>query len=156
MATLDNAIQIEAPPGTVWAALTTLDALHAYDPGVKVARLLDGPREGVGASRHCDLLPKGWFRERVTEWVPGQSLAFELFECSLPVKRLTHRYSIVAQGSGTVVRQRMEYQLKGGLFGRALDALVVRRKWDAGIKGFFAGLKRHVESEQRSGTRVVQ
>lgn len=156
MATLDNAIQIDASPDTVWAVLTKLDALHAYDPGVRLARLLDGPREGVGATRQCDLRPKGWFRERVTEWVPGQSLAFELFECSLPVKSLTHRYSIVAHGSGTVVRQRMEYQLKGGLFGRALDMLVVRRKWDGGIKGFFDGLKRHVESAQRSGPHVVQ
>ncbi|HYE85929.1 MAG TPA: SRPBCC family protein, partial [Vicinamibacterales bacterium] len=146
MATLDNSIEIDAPPDRVWAALTRLDALDAYDPGVKKATLLEGPREGVGARRHCDLAPTGWFRERVIDWVPDQSLAFELFECSLPVKSLTHRYAIVARGSRTIVRQRMEYHLKGGAFGRIMDALVVRRKWDAGIKGFFAGLKHHVES----------
>lgn len=146
MAILDNSIEIDGPPERVWAALTRLDALQAYDPGVKKATLLEGPREGVGARRQCDLHPKGWFRERVIDWVPVQSLAFELFECSLPVKSLTHRYVLVAQGSKTLVRQRMAYRLKGGAFGRVMDALVVRRKWDAGIKGFFAGLKRHVES----------
>src|SRR5712692_4607221 len=142
MAILENMIEIDAPPDRVWAALAALEALDRYDPGVKKSSVLEGPREGVGATRHCDLQPKGWFRERVTEWVPGQALAFELFACNLPVKRLTYRYSLVANGSGTVVRQRMEYRLKGGPLGMLLDSLVVRRKWDAGIKGFFAGLKR--------------
>ena len=27
------------------------------------------------------------------------------------------------------------------------DALVVRRKWDAGVKAFFAGLKHYVEAQ---------
>ncbi len=148
MAILDNSIEIDAPPDRVWTALTRLDALDTYDPGVKKATLLEGPREGVGAGRQCDLHPKGWFRERVIDWVPSQSLAFELFACSLPVKSLTHRYALVAHGSGTLVRQRMEYRLKGGPFGQVLDAIVVRRKWDAGIKGFLAGLKRHVEGER--------
>ena len=52
---------------------------------------------------------------------------------------------LVTFGAATVVRQRMEYELKLGVVGKLMDRLVVRRKWDAGIKGFFAGLKRHVE-----------
>jgi hypothetical protein len=32
------------------------------------------------------------------------------------------------------------------LAGTVLDALFVRRKWDAGIRSFFAGLKRYVEA----------
>jgi len=44
----------------------------------------------------------------------------------------------------------MEYQLKFGPFGRLLDALVVRKKWDAGIRGFFSGLKKYVESGGQS------
>jgi carbon monoxide dehydrogenase subunit G len=30
--------------------------------------------------------------------------------------------------------------------GTVLDALLVRRKWDAGVKSFFSGLKRYVEA----------
>jgi hypothetical protein len=32
-------------------------------------------------------------------------------------------------------------QLKFGALGRLLDAMMVRRKWAAGIRGFFHGLK---------------
>ena len=42
--------------------------------------------------------------------------------------------------------QRMEYQLKWGVFGRLLDTMILRRKWDQGVKDFFTGLKKQVET----------
>jgi ribosome-associated toxin RatA of RatAB toxin-antitoxin module len=88
----------------------------------------------------------GWFRERVTTWEAQRELAFELYECTLPVRRLKHRYTLTADGNATRVEQRMEYELKFGLVGAALDVIAVRRKWDAGIKAFFLGLKAEVEA----------
>ena len=44
------------------------------------------------------------------------------------------------------MRQHMEYELKFGPVGKLLDAVAVRKKWDAGIKGFFDGLKHFVET----------
>jgi ligand-binding SRPBCC domain-containing protein len=149
MTVLENSIHIAAPPEKVWAALAALDQLHHIDPGVRKSVVVTAAREGVGAARQCDLAPGGWFREKVAEWRPGQALAFELFECTLPVRRLGHRYTFTATDGGTLVSQRMEYVLKYGVLGQVLDALMVRRKWDAGIKTFFAGLKRHVETGSR-------
>jgi len=37
---------------------------------------------------------------------------------------------------------------------RLLDALVVRKKWDAGIRGFFSGLKRLIAGSRREGISV--
>jgi hypothetical protein len=73
-------------------------------------------------------------------------MSFELFECTLPVRRLRHSYTLTQDGAGTTVHQRMEYELKLGPIGALMDALMVRRKWDAGIKEFFAGLKQYVET----------
>jgi hypothetical protein len=149
MTVLENSIQIEAPPDAVWSVLGALDALDQYDPGVKKSQLLAGPKDGVGASRRCDLAPGGWFHERVTEWHPHEVMAFELFECTLPVKRLEHRYTLTPKDGGTLVMQTMEYELKFGPLGWAMDALMVRRKWNEGIRGFFSGLKAHVETGSR-------
>ena len=44
----------------------------------------------------------------------------------------------------------MEYELKFGLLGKLLDVVMVRRKWSEGIRGFFSGLKRFVEADERS------
>jgi ligand-binding SRPBCC domain-containing protein len=146
MTVLETSIRIDATPDRVWRVLASLDALDRYDPGVKKSEVISTAREGTGAERKRELAPGGWFKERVAEWKPSTSLSFELFECTLPVRRLHHRYELGADGDATVVRQRMEYALKLGPIGTLLDALVVRRKWRAGIDGFFAGLKEFVET----------
>jgi ligand-binding SRPBCC domain-containing protein len=146
MTTLHNEIVVDAPPAAVWSVLSTLDVLHEYDPGVRLAKRVGEVPAGLGAARRCELAPSGWFEERVVEWDPDSRIAFELFDCTLPVRRLRHTYELTAEGGSTRVTQRMEYELKYGLLGALLDRAVVRRQWDAGIKGFFTGLKRRVES----------
>ena len=154
MTVLENSIRIDAPPEKVWSVLASLDALDQYDPGVTKTEVVTPSQEGPGAARRCDLAPGGWFKEKVVDWKPNESLSFELFECSLPVRRLKHSYTLTPDGSGTVVRQRMEYELKFGPVGKLMDAIMVRKKWDAGIKGFFAGLKHYVETGRRPSTKV--
>ncbi len=149
MTVLENSIRINAPPEKVWSVLASLDALDRYDPGVKKSEIISSSREGPGSARRCDLVPGGWFKEKVVAFEPHRKLSFELFECALPVRRLKHDYTLTAEGDGTLVRQRMEYELKLGPIGRLMDAVLVRRKWDAGIKGFFAGLKHYVETGNR-------
>jgi len=129
MTVLENEIRIDAPPEKVWSALASLDALAEYDPGVSKAEVVSETKQGPGAARKCDLAPGGWFKERVGTWRPNEALSFELYECTLPVRALRHSYTLVADAGGTL-----------------LDALIVRRKWSAGIHGFFSGLKRYVES----------
>jgi hypothetical protein len=146
MTLLENSIHIDASPEAVWRVLATLDILQQYDPGVTKSALLPGPREGIGAARRCDLAPGGWFEERVTAWTPHAAIGFELFACTLPVKGLKHRYTLTPTDGGTLVTQRMLYTLKFGPLGWAMDALMVRRKWNEGIRGFFTGLKTLVET----------
>jgi ligand-binding SRPBCC domain-containing protein len=118
MTTLTNRVTITAPREAVWRALTTLDLLDQY----------------------------GWFVEQVVTWEPRQALGFELVTCSLPVAQLRHDYTLSQEGTDTVVTQVMTYDLKYGPAGRVLDAVMMRRQWDRGIKGFLAGLQHHVES----------
>ena len=155
MTVLENSIRIDAPPDEVWSVLASLDLLDRYDPGVTKSEIVTSSREGPGSARRCELKPGGWFKEKVTDWTPNESLSFELFECSLPVRRLKHSYSLTRDGSGTIVRQRMEYELKFGTIGRLMDAVMLRKKWDAGIKGFFGGMKQYVESSQHATTKEL-
>jgi ligand-binding SRPBCC domain-containing protein len=150
MTVLENRIRIEAPPEKVWSVLASLDALAEYDPGVAKSAIVSEAKQGPGAARRCDLAPGGWFEERVASWRPNEALSFELYECTLPLRSLRHSYTLVPDGGGTLVSQRMEYRLKFGPLGKLLDAMFVRKKWNAGIRGFFLGLKRYVESGGRA------
>jgi len=150
MTTLENSIFIAASPEEVWKVLARLDALAEYDPAVAKTRIETQERSGLAAERRCELKDGNWFRERVTEWEPQRALAFELCECSLPVRSLAHRYELTPESGGTRVEQRMHYQLKFGPLGAVFDVLLVRRKWNTGIRSFFDGLKNVVESGDRA------
>ncbi len=146
MTVLENSVHIDAAPEKVWSVLASLDLLDRYDPGVTKSEIITAMRDGLGSARRCDLKPGGWFKEKIADWKPHESLSFELFECTLPVRRLKHSYQLTKDASGTTVHQRMEYELKFGTIGKLMDSMMVRKKWDAGIKGFFAGLKHYVET----------
>lgn len=148
MTVLRNSIHIEAPPERVWAVLARLDALAEYDPSISKSEIRSAKREGVGADRHCEIKAGGWFRERVTVWEHERQLEFTLFDCTLPVRKLRHHYQLVEERGGTRVEQIQEYALKYGPLGTMLDALFVRRKWDTGVRSFFAALKSYVEGRQ--------
>ncbi len=156
MTTLTNQITIAAPRRAVWQALTDLDLLDQYDPGVRSSQLVGEQASGLGAQRRCDLRPAGWFIERVAVWRPEEALAFELVTCSFPVSSLRHDYTLTQAadhtGARTLVTQVMRYELKYGPAGKALDVAVMRRQWDRGIKGFLHGLQRHVQAQHAAPT----
>lgn len=147
MATIRNEITIDAPVEKVWLHLTDLELLEKYDPTVKGSKLVSNERTGIGAKRKVDMADgKNWFEEKVTVFEPNRALTYELTACSFPVHKLSHTYSFETTGKATKVRQVMEYTVRFGWLGRLLDALIMRRQSDAGIKKFFAGLKSYSES----------
>jgi len=88
-------------------------------------------------------------KERVTVWEPERVHGMEVAESEWPVVFMRWRTELKPDGSGTLVRQDFEYQVKFGLLGKLMDALMMRRRLDQGISDVFAGLKRYVESGTR-------
>jgi ribosome-associated toxin RatA of RatAB toxin-antitoxin module len=147
MATLHNEILINGPIDKIWAALTNLELLEKYDPTVRKSRLISTINASIGAARRVDMQDgKNWFEEKLTVFSKNQLLAFELTACSFPVHKLKHSYTFEPFDGRIRVKQVMEYQVKYGLIGIMLDALVVKKQSDVGIKKFLQGLKFHVEN----------
>ena len=78
--TLRHHIRIEAPVEAVWKAVADLVAVQHYNRMVTSARFVSDRREGVGATRRCELKPKGWVEERVWEWSPPRKGIAETFD----------------------------------------------------------------------------
>src|SRR5438552_14697354 len=147
MAIIKNEITINAPIEKIWNLLTDLEMLDKYDPTVKKATLISTEKIGIGAKRKvlmCD--GKNWFDEKITVFKPNEALTYQLTDCSFPIKGLTHSYSFENIGTQTKVKQEMQYTVKFGLFGKLLNAIMIRKQSDTGIKKFFAGLKSYVET----------
>lgn len=147
MATIRNEILIQGPIEKIWAILTNLELLEKYDPTVKRSRLISSQKTNVGAARRVDMLDgKNWFEESLTVFESNESLTFELTACSFPVHKLKHSYSFEQINGKVRVRQVMAYKVKFGLLGKLMDAFIVRRQSDAGVKKFLAGLKSYTEN----------
>ena len=147
MTTIENEIVINAPIENIWNALSNMEKLDQYDPTVKKSTVLTETNSGIGARRKVEMLDgKNWFDETCTVWKPNEALTFELHACSFPVQNLKHSYTFENVGNQVKVRQVMQYSVKFGFLGKILDALVMRKQSDAGIKKFMAGLKSFTET----------
>lgn len=149
MSKLHNTITINAPPEKVWDVLADLEAVQFYNPVVEHARYISPMKEGVGASRQCEMKPDGWVKERVVGWEPKEAITMELYESPWPVNFMRWRTSLVPENGGTRVSQNMEYELKFGPLGKLLDLIVMRRKLNKIIEDTFSNLKGYVEKGAR-------
>ncbi len=145
MSAIENSIRIDAAPPQVWAVLADLEAVAHYNPLISAARRTSPNTAGVGASRHCDLIPKGWVKERVIAWEPVSAIEMELVESQWPVSFMKWRTMLAPEGTGTRVSQLMEYRVKFGVLGKLLDVLVMKRKLHKSIDEIFVNLKNYVE-----------
>jgi uncharacterized membrane protein len=147
MAIIHNEITIDAPIEKIWNALSDIEELDKYDPTVKSSVAITNKKSGIGSRRKVDMKDgKNWFEEECTVWQPNTALTFELQACSFPVHQLKHSYSFQEKAGRITVKQVMEYRVKFGIFGKLLDALMIRKQSDAGIKKFMAGLKKYSEN----------
>jgi len=149
MTTLRHQIRIEAALDAVWHAVAgDLTLVQHYNQMVSSARLVGSQRGDVGAVRRCELKPNGFVEERVWEWTPNKAIGLEVAASEWPIVFMKWKTELEAVGEATLVRQEMSYKLKFGPLGTLMDALVMRRKLDGGIRDLFASLKRYVETSK--------
>lgn len=147
MTTLRHQIRVEAPIDAVWEAIAgDLTAVQHYNQMVSSARLLGNLREGVGATRRCELKPRGFVEERVWEWTPRKAIGLEVAASEWPIVFMKWRTELTDEGKTTLVSQEMSYKLKFGPLGALMDALMMRRKLGTGVRDVFSSLKRYVET----------
>jgi hypothetical protein len=129
MLSLTASACIDADVSTVWNALAQLEAISLWVPAIRHAHC-PGARSGVGAQRICEL--KGaTVRETILEWDEGRAFTYRGEGAPL-MKWATNRWSVEAHGAQTLVTSTAQLELKGGLWGRALEPLA---RWVAEAAG---------------------
>ncbi len=146
MSKLINDITINAPIDKIWSILTDLEILDKTDPTVKKATLISSNKTGLEAKRKVLMQDgKNWFDEKITIFKPNEELAYQLTDCSFPIKALKHSYSFQKNGDQIKVQQVMEYTVKFGVLGILLDKMMIGKQFNSGINKFLNGLKTYAE-----------
>jgi Polyketide cyclase / dehydrase and lipid transport len=140
MTTIHHRYESKASPEQLWHSLSDLTLVETYNPTVKKAHLQGGQKEGVGTIRACDLKPKGKIVERVTVWEQGKAVGLEIVESDWPISRMQWVTRIDPQGAGSVLSQRLDYDMKFGPLGWILNILVLKRNIQKNVGEALAGL----------------
>ena len=145
MTTIRHETSANCPPEKVWALLGDLEAVQRYNPTVRAAKVEGAKRTGVGATRACDLIPKGRVVERVIQWEDGRAVGLEVAESDWPIHFMRWVTKLEPHDGGTRITQALEYRVKFGPIGWLLDRLAMERKLRATLDGVFASLVKHAE-----------
>jgi len=136
--------RVAAAPAAVWAVLADFGNVHRWSPSVAASRLTSTATTGPGCSRACDVRGLGRIEETVTEWTDGRGFAYVATPLG-PLGASRNRWTVAAVPGGSVVEVELAYRVRYGVLGRALHALVMRRKLARLMPAVLAQLAGHVE-----------
>jgi hypothetical protein len=111
-----TAIEVDAPPETVWRHVIAFPPLPAptelvFRAGIAYPLRAEIVGEGVGAVRHC-VFSTGAFVEPITRWEPGRRLSFDVVSQPAPLTEWSPYRSITPPHlDGWLVSRRGEFRL---------------------------------------------
>ena len=145
--TLSSEIEIRAPKLKVWEVLSDVGGIEKFHPLVKKSKTLTIKKDGLGAKRYCELLPMGVMEEQVVEWQEGQSFVMKVVGGKMlpPHKFMEGIIELEEKQEHTLVRFSFRYELKYGLFGRLMDALLIKSQFRKAPPQYVQGLKNYIE-----------
>lgn len=118
----EHIVEIDAPPGTVWAALAADDALVSWSPVITGIEWTSTRPFGVGATRTVTLGRVIRLNERFYRWDEGERMTFTVDAASIPgLRRFAEDLTLEPRGRGT--RLRWTFAIEGELALRPLLAL---------------------------------
>jgi len=145
MSTFREQTVINASREAVWSALADIGSISAWNPGLVGSYQTSEGQPSMGATRHCDLSAGRFLDEEVVEWEPETVLTMRVVGTNLPFSTADIRFTLRERGNGILLTVSPAYELKFGLFGKLMDAVMVRLMYRKGMRDLLAGLKRHVE-----------
>lgn len=147
MPTLTDTIFIDDSRERVWETIADLGGIQSFHPGVSRSYYLTDQKEGLGASRRCELIPLGTVDETAVDWHQGEGFTLTITPGpkAPPFKYATGRMWIEERETGTLVGLEIDYQLRFGPLGRVLDRLLVAPQLKKVVPRVLKGLKRFQE-----------
>jgi len=103
----------DLPANAVWAALTDLDALAEWAPGIDGAAVISEAKGGVGAVRSVTTAQFGQIEHHVTAWEPDRLFAYVTAD-SGPFSRTNTVYELAPTDTGADVNVTLEFEVKPG------------------------------------------
>jgi len=134
--------------GRVWSVLEDFGGIHRWSAGVESSPIDPAtPERGVGAVRNCHLYDGNHIEERVTESIEDEALGIDIVSTSMPLRSANARFALEATSDGgTEVTMTMDYVVKFGVVGKAMNALMLERMMTKSLTNLLAALDEHLKT----------
>jgi carbon monoxide dehydrogenase subunit G len=155
---LSNSVLINAPKAKVWEVLADIGNVSKLSKGVVKSYLTSDKKNGLDATRHCDLAQFGaQVEERITAWKEGESMTINIYERkNLPLMvDVNGSFELKEEGDKTRLIGVFEYKMTN-FIGTIMNTFVMKPANKKGWRSFLAGVKHHIETgeEITSNTKV--
>lgn len=140
--------QINASIDNVWNIMKFPGKVDAFHPLVKKSFMITSEQNGLGAKRHCSLLPMGEMKEIITEWKEKEAITLDVIGGKMlpPHHFMRGRFVLNERGNNTLITFTFSYQLKYGIMGRVMDSLLIRPQFKKAPPKYLEGLKNYIEN----------
>ena len=134
--------QIGASPAKVWAVLADFPNIADWNRGVNRSYATSDATAGVGAKRHCDLVPMGELEETVTGWDEEKSMEIKIDSAAkLPIAHALATFTLSGADAATDVSIEYSYEPKFGFLGHLMGRLMLDAQLTKGFTGFLKDLE---------------
>jgi len=141
-------ISISAPKDEVWTVLEDFNDVYLWAPGVSKSHALGDKRQEVGAARYCKLEDFGEIDEVITEWNQGEGFTYTVSALG-PLNNAVSRWTLTkVNASTTQLEVEFAYDIRFGLFGKMMHALVMQKKLHTSLPQTLQDFKNHMESNK--------
>ena len=146
---LTSVIKIKASKDVVWEVLKFPGKVEKFHPLIKKSFMTTEAPNGIGARRHCDLLPMGEMDEIITEWKEGIGFTLDVTGGKMlpPHHFMNGKFELKELQEQTEVIFTFSYQLKFGFLGKLADKLLIRPQFIKAPPKYVKGLKRFIENK---------
>ncbi len=137
---------VQAPAEKVWDVLADFSAVDTWVPLVTKSYVVGDKDRGVGVQRRCNLERFGEISEVVTEWNEGRSLSYRVSSLG-PLQFSQNSWTLVEidETSCKVVLD-LDYDMRFGVVGRLMHALVMGKLLRKRIPNAIQLLKKRAET----------
>ncbi len=146
---------VRAPLSEVWAEVSDVTTVVDWHPAVRTVDLLSDRPTGLDAARRCNFHDGTSVVERVVAIEEGRRLKLVLSEFSMPIHRFEAEITLSESSDGTQVTFVLSYEMKYGVLGSLMNALMVKGQMAKLMGSVLGGLDHHVRTGEIVGADFV-
>ena len=115
---------IDASVADVWKVLSNIEDVSQWVDPIQKSYCSGELKKGVGAKRICELKGNITIYEKWIDWQEGKSFTYQGFDIPL-TKSAKNTWSVQQEGDKTLLISEAEIELKGGIFGKLLEPIML-------------------------------